>query len=55
MFTHKNGDFGAISVTEQSCAAPIYLTWSAVTYRIGVYTHLPESISSMLEKLSGIV
>ena len=23
LFTHKNGDFGAISVTEQSCAAPI--------------------------------
>ena len=23
MFTHKNGDFGAISVTERSCAAPI--------------------------------
>ena len=23
LFTHKNGDFGAISVTEQSCAALI--------------------------------
>ena len=23
MFTHKNGDFGAISVTERYCAAPI--------------------------------
>ena len=23
VFTHKNGDFGAISVTERSCAAPI--------------------------------
>ena len=23
LFTHKNGDFGAISVTERSCAAPI--------------------------------
>ena len=24
LFTHKNGDLGAISVTEQSCAAPIF-------------------------------
>ena len=23
LFTRKNGDFGAISVTERSCAAPI--------------------------------
>ena len=23
LFTHKNGDFGAISATERSCAAPI--------------------------------
>lgn len=23
LFTRKNGDFGAISLTEQSCAAPI--------------------------------
>ena len=23
LFTHKNGDFGAISVTERSCHAPI--------------------------------
>ena len=27
LFTHKNGDFGAISVTEQSCAAPISRGW----------------------------
>ena len=24
LLTHKNGDFGAISVTEQCCAAPIF-------------------------------
>ena len=24
LFTHKNGDLGAISVTEQSCAVPIF-------------------------------
>ena len=24
LFTHKNGDFGAISLTERSCAAPIF-------------------------------
>ena len=24
LFTHKNGDFGAISVTERSCAALIF-------------------------------
>ena len=36
LFTHKNGDFGDISVTEQSCAAPTS-KWG-VTYRIGVHT-----------------
>ena len=26
LFTRKNGDFGAISVTERNCAAPITLS-----------------------------
>ena len=36
LFTHKNGDFGAISVTERSCAA-LSLNWR-VTYGIRVHT-----------------
>ena len=39
---HKKGDFGAISLTERSCAAPI-LKWR-VTYWVGVHT-LPDSFS----------
>ena len=46
VFTHKNGDFGAISVTERSCAAPHRsLKWS-VTYRIGVHTLTGKHIVS---------
>ena len=33
--THNNGDFGAISVTERSCAAPIS-KWR-VAFRVGVH------------------
>ena len=40
LFTHKNGDFGAISVSERSYAAPRRSgKWSA-TYRIGSVTHI---------------
>ena len=43
LFTHKNGDFGAISVTERSCDAPI--SWvESQSYRIGVHTR-PNSFS----------
>ena len=36
LFSHKNGDFGAIFVREQSCsAAPILKVDRIVTYRIG--------------------
>ena len=41
LFTHKNGDFGAISVAERSCAAPSPCRsrrWS-VTYQIGSLSH----------------
>ena len=31
LLTHENGDFGAVSVTERSCAAPIFKV--VVTYR----------------------
>ena len=41
-FIHKNGDFGAISVTERSCAAPRQsLKWRDA-YRIGVHA-IPDS------------
>ena len=42
LFTHKNGDFGAISVTARSFHAPIS-KWK-VTYRIGVHT-IPHGLS----------
>ena len=41
LFTHKNGDFGAISVAERSCAAPSPCRsrrWN-VTYQIGSLSH----------------
>ena len=37
LFTHKSGDFSAISVSKRSCAALIS-KWS-VTYRIGSLPH----------------
>ena len=38
LFTHNNGDFGAISVTERTCAPPISTVGSPVcTYRMGGY------------------
>ena len=46
VFTHKNDDFGAISVTERSCAASHRsLKWS-VTYGIGVHTLTGKHIVS---------
>ena len=33
LFTHKNSDFGAISVTERSCAAPISKVESHISDR----------------------
>ena len=38
LFTHKNGDFGAISVTEQSCAALISEAESHISDRCSYYT-----------------
>ena len=35
LFTHRNDDFGAISATERSCAAPRRSLEWRVTYRIG--------------------
>ena len=40
LFTQKNGDFGAISVTERGCAAPGRSRQWRVTYRIGSVPHL---------------
>ena len=38
LFTHKNGDFGEISVTERSCAAPISKMGSHISDRCSYYT-----------------
>ena len=38
LFTHKNGDFGAISVTAQSCAALISKAESHISDRCSYYT-----------------
>ena len=38
LFTHKKGDFGAISVTERSCAAPISKLESHISDRCSYYT-----------------
>ena len=38
LFTHKNGDFSAISVTERGCAAPISRVESHVEDRCSYYT-----------------
>ena len=49
---HKNGDFGAISATERSCAAPISKAESHVSDRCSYYT---RHLSYRHEKLSSIV
>ena len=46
LFTHKNGDFGEISVRERGCAAPI----SKVTYRIGFCAILWCSVNSYSDR-----
>ena len=38
LFTHKNGDFGAISVTERSCASPIFKVERYISDRCTYYT-----------------
>ena len=38
LFTHKNGDLGAISVMERSCAAPISKVESQISDRSSYYT-----------------
>ena len=38
LFTHKNGDFGAIFVTERSCAAQISKVESRISDRSSYYT-----------------
>ena len=54
LFTYKNGDFGAISVKERSCAVRTgFLKWR-VTYRIGVHTML-DSFSYRHSNLSGVM
>ena len=52
MFTHKNGDYGAIYVTVRSYAALICKKESHISN--GVHT-LPEILSRRKEKLSSIV
>ena len=38
LFTHKKGDFGAISVMERRCAAPISKVESHISDRCSHYT-----------------
>ena len=38
LFTHKNGDLGAISVTERCCAAPVSKVESHISDRCPYYT-----------------
>ena len=52
LFTHKNADFGAISVTGRSCCAPVSKAESH--NRIGVHTIL-DRFSCRQDKLSGRV
>ena len=41
LFTHMNGDFDAISMTERNCVTPISKVESHVLDTLGVYT-LPD-------------
>ena len=52
-FTHKNGDFGAISVKRREAVPRRSLKWR-VTYRIDVHTIL-DGFSCRHQSLSGIV
>ena len=54
LFTHKNGDFGAIFVTERGCAAPRRSLKWGVPHRIGLRP-VPVTSSCRQEKLSGVV
>lgn len=49
LFTCKNGDYGAIFVTEQSCAVPVLKTW-IVAYRIGFCATLCGSVNRYLNR-----
>ena len=52
LFTHKNGDFYAISLTERICAAPI----SKLESHISDSVHrIPDSLLCRHKKLFGIV
>ena len=55
LFTHKNGDLGTISVTEQSWAAPISKQIeSHISDRCSYYTGYSFSCRYDSEKLSNI-
>ena len=47
LFTHNNGDFGAISVTERSCAAPIPKVERHISDRC---SYLPDSLFAPAQK-----
>ena len=38
LFTHENGEFGAISATERACAEPISEVESRISDRCSYYT-----------------
>ena len=46
MFTHKNGDFGAISVAGRSYEAPISKVESDISDRCSYYTGYSVNIAS---------
>ena len=47
LFTHMNGDFDTISMTEQNCVTPISKVESHALDTLGVYT-LPDNLSCRL-------
>ena len=47
LFTHMNGDFDAISMTERNCVTSISKVETHVLNTLGVYT-LPNSLSCRL-------
>ena len=47
LFSHMNGDFDVISMTERNCVTPIFKVESHALDTLGVYT-LPDNLSCWL-------
>ena len=50
LFKHKNGDFGAISTTKPSCAAPRRSLNRGVTQLMGVYVKPDTELGTVLSR-----